>query len=521
MKNYWQQKIKKMPKHILIFAGIILIGIFLRTYHFHDLLRFNADQARDASITSSVVDGKMPLPLLGPKAGGTEFKLGPAFYYFQIVSAEIFGNSPDKMAYPDLLFSILTIPLLYFLLRIYFDKKTTFSLVAIFCVSVFAIKYSRFAWNPNSTPFWSILFLYATIKIASLEKQSWKWAAILGVAIGIGIQLHTLLLALMPTVTVIVLAYLVFKKKNIWKTVLIVIAVAIFLNIPQIVSEYQNKGENVKSFFKGVKTKNEKTPLLVNIFHDTVCYAQGNTYAISGVNISDTCETKSLQNFHGGILSLFGLIIFLGGMAAGLRKLKQEKNQEKKSFLAIMLLYISLSFVVLIPLASEISMRFFLILAGVPFVLLGLCYEYILEKNNNKKFFVTAGVILGIVLISNTVIASQDLISQLKYAEEPGGSFDNVSLQEIELLSSFIVSHAASQSVVLDGSPTYRSRIIRPIQYMTEKSNVNVLDQKTNLADNMIFYVGNSKGKNKILKENNVQDYKVFGRMAIYQIGGK
>ena len=128
---------------------------------------------------------------------------------------------------------------------------------------------------------------------------------------------------------------------------------------------------------------------------------------------------------------------------------------------------------------------------------------------------------MGIVLISNTVIVSQDLISQLKYAEESGGSFDNVSLKEIELLSSFIVSHAGLQIVVLDGSPKYISRIIRPIQYMTEKSNVDVFEQKTNLADNMVFYIGNSNGKNKILKENNVQDYKIFGRMAIYQIGSK
>ncbi len=137
---------------------VLIAGIFLRTWHHHDWLRFNADQGRDAQIVSSVIDGSAPLPLLGPKAGGTQFRLGPAFYYFEIAAAKIFGNIPDKMAYPDLFTGILCIPLFFFFLRKYFEKYTALSLTAIFAVSAYAIRYSRFGWNPNSAPFWTILF---------------------------------------------------------------------------------------------------------------------------------------------------------------------------------------------------------------------------------------------------------------------------------------------------------------------------------------------------------------------------
>ena len=159
MYKYLKEQIKRIPNYVLILTGIILLGIFLRTYHFHDWLRFNADQSRDAGVVSDFVEGKSGLPLLGPKAGGTEFKLGGAFYYLQITSAKIFGDAPDKMAYPDLLASILAIPLLFLFLKRAFNENIALVLTGVLSVSIFAIKYARFAWNPNSAPFYCLLFL--------------------------------------------------------------------------------------------------------------------------------------------------------------------------------------------------------------------------------------------------------------------------------------------------------------------------------------------------------------------------
>ncbi|NMC87867.1 MAG: hypothetical protein GYA69_05505, partial [Candidatus Moranbacteria bacterium] len=94
MKDFFKQNKSKIA--IVFFLVFLAAGIFLRTYNFHDWLRFNTDQARDAVVVSDFLEGKTALPLLGPKAGGTDFKLGPIFYYFQIISAKIFGVSPDK-----------------------------------------------------------------------------------------------------------------------------------------------------------------------------------------------------------------------------------------------------------------------------------------------------------------------------------------------------------------------------------------------------------------------------------------
>src|SRR3989339_797357 len=153
--------VKKISASFGILLAIILVGIFLRTYNFHDFLRFNADQSRDAAVINNALEGKEALPLLGPKAGGTDFRLGPAFYYFNYASGLVFGGNPDKLAYPDLLFSILAIPLFYVFSRRYFGKNISLAVAFLFAISLFTVRYSRFSWNPNSTPFFTMLFLYA------------------------------------------------------------------------------------------------------------------------------------------------------------------------------------------------------------------------------------------------------------------------------------------------------------------------------------------------------------------------
>jgi hypothetical protein len=70
-------RIIKLPKNkkifIAIFFGILFVGIFLRTYNFHDWLKFGPDQARDAILLEGVVNNQSPVPLLGPVAGGINF----------------------------------------------------------------------------------------------------------------------------------------------------------------------------------------------------------------------------------------------------------------------------------------------------------------------------------------------------------------------------------------------------------------------------------------------------------------
>jgi len=220
---------------------LMLLGIFLRTYHFHDWMMFGNDQIRDAKIISSVANGESKWPLLGPKMSYTglegyndeneAFHLGPIYYYFQIISAKIFGNHPDKFAYPDVFFSILSIALFYLFLRIYFTKNLSLGITAIYTISAYFINYSRFGWNTNPIPFFVILFLLSLFKILEKnEKVKWFWVLSLGFALGIGFQLHAIIMILFPTTAFIIFLFSMKKNYLIWKKWAVVLLIFLALN---------------------------------------------------------------------------------------------------------------------------------------------------------------------------------------------------------------------------------------------------------------------------------------------------
>lgn len=518
---------KKIPSFLIVLSIIFLVGFCLRAYRFHDWLRFNGDQARDAALISGVIEGKWSLPLLGPRAGGTEFKLGPAFYYMEYLSAKIFGNYPDKMAYPDLFFSILSIPLLFFLLRKYFNDKISLSLASIYAVSFFAIRYSRFAWNPNSTPFYSMFFMYSLLEIFrnSDKKKKILFSVLAGVAIGIGSQLHTFLLFGLPAILVIFFAIYWKKNPEALRNIAIIFIVALVLNVPQIISEFKTKGENIKQLFLGtalVEQKSSKT-LFQKVTNDAACYSVANMYILSFLGDSDNCKIYNkkvpLPLAHAGSAMAFTF----GGLILLIHYLRQEIDPNKKRFLVIFLIHIATIFLLMIPVASEISMRYFLILIFMPFIFLGLWAKFIQEKLKIYGFSLIA-ILLVFLLAINLYFIRKNFAMWRDVTEKTGGNFNNVYLGEMELIASYIVENSQNaKNIYITGNKDYLQTAFRSISYLIGLKGVkaNIFDS-TKMEVDTSFFLANARSKDIEVAKNKMQskNYKVeviesFGRFAI------
>jgi len=504
------RKIKNIPKFWWILLAIVIVGIFLRVWQHHDWLRFNADQGRDAQIVSDAVRGKESLPLLGPKAGGTEFRLGPAFYYFEIAAAKIFGDAPDKMAYPDLLAGILCIPLLFLFLRKFFDKYASLSLVAVFAVSAYAVRYARFAWNPNSTPFWTILALLAIYEVVSKKNnRKFLWAIIAGVAIGVGAELHTTLLVILPLTTIIVFAWFAIKDKKALKYFLVILAMTLLVNAPQLVSEFQTKGGNAKDFFRGLKTKsNAESTLAENTIRGASCWIQGNIDIISGYEISDTCSFTPGENAADTAVFLFGSLFVVGGMILGVRYFFKETDAGRKTFLGIVFLFTGITFLVFLKMAFELSVRFYLPLVFLPFFLLGFWILFFREKfNAGKNIIIPAAAAL---LIFSNLFFIQKYFSALANYDKPGGGDVNVViLKEAEVFSQFIIQKSgANQDAYIDGNGQFMFKGYKPIKYLVGKSNIDLhtASGKNNLPS-QYFYIASAS---KIKKMQSAEDIKII-----------
>ena len=522
--------IKKINKNIWILLVIVAVGIIFRTYNFHEGVRFNADQARDAALVEQVVRGESGWPFLGPKAGGTDFYLGPIFYHFQIISAKIFGSAPDVVAYPDLFFSILSVPLLYFFLKKYFSEKLALSLAALYTFSFYAIKYSRFVWNPNSTPFWTMLFLLALLQIVDSQgKRKILWSVVAGVAVGVGVQLHTFLLVVMPILVVAYFVYLGVKEKRwLWKNFLFIVLASLAINVPQIYGEILTGGDNIRALFEGAEIKKEDKGLIAKIGRTGECLMTAGAFTISSFGESDECKILPVKTEKNVLDLILGGMLFLGGLGLTIWRLVKEVNELKKRFLGLILAYAGLLALLMMPVAFELSLRYFLIIAFLPFVFLGLWLELLIEKFEKKGFLISLAII--IVLAGANLWTTTNFFKAVDgYTEKSSmKGFDNVYLGELEMMAKHIALESDQNSkVFLDGNNNYMFKASKGLIYLAKKEGVNlqVLDDENSTAGDIFFNLVSTESKDKKIesmeKTSEVLSFKSFGRFGLIKYRSK
>ncbi|HRZ33894.1 MAG TPA: phospholipid carrier-dependent glycosyltransferase [Candidatus Moranbacteria bacterium] len=376
------------------------------------------DQARDAFLIDNIVEnGPGYMPLLGARAGATEvdqgfLRLGPIFYYFQYISTLIFNSSqPPVLAYPDLFFSIAAIILLFFFARLYFSRKYSLMITAMYAFSFIIIQYSRFAWNPNSLQFFLLLSFYGLLKFfrEQNEKKKYLWLILWILGIVIGSQLHFFgFFGLVGISGLFVLfkmefwkkekIFSYFKKENIVKFSKYVAAaffVFILLYMPVIISDIKENGQNTKNFITALSSKPESKPFIEKI-------SKNISENLNYYCLITTSQCYGEENNKENFAMFLTTIILISGVIILLRALRKEKNDSRKDFLALLLIWISVYFILMIPVSFQLRPRFFIVVFAVPFILLGMIYEYLEEKIGYKKAVWTGIVVSSLIIVWNS-----------------------------------------------------------------------------------------------------------------------
>ncbi len=206
LKNYISDH--KLEIGILIF--ILLIAAFLRLYRISDYMTFLGDEGRDAIVAREILHGKFTL--LGPRASAGDFFLGPVYYYMMAPFLLLFNYDPVGPAVMVALFGVATVFLVYYVGLKFFNSKTGLMAASLYAVSPIVIAYSRSSWNPNVMPFFSLLMLY--LLFVALKKQSYKLFLVVGLLLGILMQLHYLSTFLGVIVLIFIAIGEVFIKKS-------------------------------------------------------------------------------------------------------------------------------------------------------------------------------------------------------------------------------------------------------------------------------------------------------------------
>jgi len=554
MKNFEKikERLRQAPKSFWIFLAIMVLGIFLRTYHFHTWLDFENDQSRDAILVSDVLSGKTAWPLVGPTMRGSQdaqanlFHLGPLYYYFQIISGEIFGNYPDKFAYPDLLFSILTIPLFYIFVKKYFSANLSLALAGLFAISFFAVEYSRFAWNPNSLPFFSLLFLLALYEFLTKGKKvSWQWAILAGVAIGVGVQLHIITLLLFIVTVFFVFAYLLKKDWRIWKKIAAVILVVFIFNSPQIYSELKTGFSNAKIFLTAAASRDSavksKSSLATKVGNNLNCHMENNAYILSSSGSSNcifSYETVIRKMFHDKKVKqdwreirqpkvaaglILGFVFSFWGYVFLVICAWKEKDEKKKIFLRLIGLYVGLSFFIMLPIAEKFTeARYFIQVFFVPFLFLGFLADFLMRKFYQRAvpFVAILFVMLAFFNLKSLGAAAKDLRAGTK------SDVHFAILGEMEKMVKYIADNADGQKeIYLVGDKPYRAHFFQPFWYLAEKEGVNIINVGENSPmvprGSAIFYLTDKTRNGKTAEGGyEIESRRKFGKVSVYKLKG-
>lgn len=191
-----------------ILIAVIFVGIFLRFYKLTGFVTFLGDQGRDAIVIKRILTFEH-FPAIGAPTSLGQVYLGPFYYYFIASWLLLFNFQPVGLAFGVAFFSSLYLLINYFIVKELFDKKIALISTILLSFSSVLIDFSRYSWNPNLLPLFTLLTVYFVIK--SLQTNKWYYFALSGAFISFCIQLHYLALFLIPPIGLLFLSSL-YKK---------------------------------------------------------------------------------------------------------------------------------------------------------------------------------------------------------------------------------------------------------------------------------------------------------------------
>lgn len=500
----------KFDWKIGLFLLVLATGIFLRVYHFSDWLFFKLDQARDAFLISQASEkGIGYLPLLGPRAGGTSLLLGPAYYYFQYLASKIAGSiSPPAFAYPDLVFGILAIPMLYFFLKRYFSRDWSLALSGLYAVCFFAVEYSRFAWNPNPLPFFSLLYFFSFLKIFDKEnKNSYFWAAFAAFSLAIASQLHFLAFLALPAITII---FLVLRRKEVGKYITkkkIAIFIVIFLSVyaSWILNDFKTHWDNTHEFTKAVYLKIFSATLLEDVLMGLASIAHSWVLILTGYILKDSQRWASIPVW---------LLLIIPTICIAYRLFRGENKPDRKNFLLIVLLWLLVYIGIDVPIGRQLHPRFFMGVIVLPFVFVGLLFQYFQTKLGRYYKYIT-GFVLAIFFFGN--IAGNLLwFKEMKNAQtgtlkgNPKRTFifkneDGIVLWHEKQAADYMISECPGKPIYFAAPIIY----IKPIEYILRLDGALMVNDNSGAGENSCYFAFVDEGSDnfKGLKESIRQNY--------------
>lgn len=169
------------------FIIVLLLAIFLRVYRLDELTTFGGDQGQDFLVVKEMVLYHK-WTLIGIKTSIAPFFQGPLYLYMLYPFFLLFRLEPIAGPIAAVVVSTASIILLYLTVKKYFSKKIALFSMALFAVSTQLVKYGNTPLYQHFLP----LFLIISLFLFLLAKKTILVSFLLGLSVGLGMELHFL-----------------------------------------------------------------------------------------------------------------------------------------------------------------------------------------------------------------------------------------------------------------------------------------------------------------------------------------
>jgi hypothetical protein len=465
----------------------------------------------------------------------------------QYLSGVIFNSTkPDVFAYPDTFFAILTIPLLFLFLRLYFSRFNSLAATALYAFSFLVVQYSRFAWNPNAVPFWTLLTFYTFLKFQKedLFKKKIIYLGISTFAFSVATQYHFFamfgLIGIMGVYLFFSLRIWDFKNfftrplkkiskvgsKQIIAYIFTFVIIFSFVYSPVIVSDIKTGWSNTKNFFGAIseKPRDDKTlgEKLVRNFRE-----QSKHYTLITTSFWSR-EGKKADPYP----VVFGLLLMATGVFLPLWQRRKTDDPNKRNFLLLIPIWIIVFFLITIPTAYQLRPRYFALVFPVPFIILAFWMSFLQNSKLRKGLFFSLVVFIAFLLMNIYGVAAwfkDNMIAQQREFPTDRNFIlkkdDGITLGQIERVVDYMFENRKDGKVAFYSKAEYSLPIEYLLYQKDEDIEVHFIDKSEDLIGCQNIYAINTVkgGWNSV--SDKVKNYtgeplktKQFGEMIVFEL---
>ncbi|TES96049.1 hypothetical protein E3J85_01440 [Patescibacteria group bacterium] len=207
----------------ILVALVIVLGIFLRFYQLNEIpFGVYPDEAANGTNANQIAEGEN-FQVFFEDNGGRE-----GLYVYLVAGVfKLFGSSVWSLHATSALIGIFTLILFYFLAKELFGRKIGLIALFLFSISTWHLTFSRDGFRGILVPLITIGLLYFLIK-AYRSKKVVFWV-LSGVFLGLGVYSY-IAFRMVPLILLLLFLYYYFvQKKRFWESKLVRKGVVIFL----------------------------------------------------------------------------------------------------------------------------------------------------------------------------------------------------------------------------------------------------------------------------------------------------